>query len=194
MHAHARDVSERIGAILANCLVQWYFRIWLMRHGRRVPPRFRGPRRNPAQHFNHILERCPHDTLSNKHNPRSVVSIWPLIKPCHGVQEMLCPLNDRRPAGLLRNIDQAFDTQKTRAKILGDAIEQELQLCAEHRLISDQAESLDVAMNETMIVPCVMLVIVTCIVRMACRLISGEIQPSARISARIPTIEALGFE
>ena len=70
------------------------------------------------------------DSLRDEDDLRPVVVVRPLVEPCHRVQQMLGALNDSGAAWLLGDVDEPLDPQESRAKILRDAVEKELQLLA----------------------------------------------------------------
>ena len=52
------------------------------------------------------------DALGDEYNPRPMIVIGPAVEPRHRMEEMLCALDDRGPAGLLSDVQKSFDARE----------------------------------------------------------------------------------
>ena len=89
------------------------------------------------------LETFSRDALGDEDDPGPVIVVGPAVEPGHRMQEMLRALNHRGAAGLLGDVDQPLDPQKSSAKILGDPVQQKLRLRARQRALAGEHEILD---------------------------------------------------
>jgi hypothetical protein len=140
--------------------------------------------------------------MCDEYDPRPAIAVRPTVEPGHCVQEMLCTLNHRRPAGFLGDIYESLDAQKCSAKILGDPVQQELYLLARQRTLAYEHEILDSSAFEMMTVHVARMIMPVMIMIVAERvmiarivlMIRLDIEPRPGIRPCVGRVETPGCE
>ena len=101
------------------------------------------PLRHAVEDFDDVLEGGVGDALRDEDDACPGVGRGPAVQPRHGVEKMLRALDDSRAGFFTLNADEAFDAQKARPEILGDAIKEELQFFTRQGIGTREDEALD---------------------------------------------------
>ena len=159
--------------------------------------RFEGPGADAIKQLDDVPKAVSGDALGDENYPRSVIAIRPTLEPAHRMQQMLCALNDRRPARFISDIQETFDAQKSWSEVLRNSVQQELRLLARQGAFARENEILDSPAFEMVtvrmaaaIVLVTSMVAVTSVMGMCGVLIGLHVEPGTGVRLRVVRVEA----
>ena len=154
-----------------------------------------GARCHPVEQRDHILDFGAVEALRDEYDLAAVVSVRPALEPRQVVKELLGALDHGRAIGILGDIDDAFHPQKIGPEILLQGVEQQPQRFARDRLVAGEAERSDIAVVQVvMIVVGIAIVLVMMIMPIIMLLVSGGVEPGARVGPGVGRIEAIAAQ